>query len=188
MWHRGNAPAVVPNLLPGATKEELEALETAIGCRLPDHGHASYTLYNGMEGDPLDPADPWFMDHGALLPLAEVRKYWDDFRTYAAGPDWPTGENFSTEYIEGPILPESWNPARIPLICRDSDFLQVDLTPAEGGAVGQIIYWSHEVGPTMVLASSWREWLQKNAEALEQGDYVYSEKYGSVRPISSPNQ
>ena len=46
----------------------------------------------------------------------------------------------------------------------------LDLDPAEGGVRGQIIEFSHEVGPCAVLARSWSEWLAGIADRYESGE------------------
>ena len=59
----------------------------------------------------------------------------------------------------------------------------MDFDPAEGGQVGQIIEFSHEIGPTAVLANSFGEWLHELAEGLESGKFVYYPEEETVAPL-----
>jgi hypothetical protein len=54
----------------------------------------------------------------------------------------------------------------------------IDLDPAAGGVVGQLLEFDHEVGPRCVLAPSFTAWLQRIATGLEEGKFV-CDPYGS---------
>jgi len=50
------------------------------------------------------------------------------------------------------------------------DSLCLDLAPAEGGTVGQVIAMSHETGDRPVLAKSFAEFLALLAQRLEDAE------------------
>jgi hypothetical protein len=60
------------------------------------------------------------------------------------------------------------------------DALCVDLAPAAGGVLGQIIEWIHDEPVRKVRASSWAELLAARGEVLASGAEVYSESYGML--------
>jgi cell wall assembly regulator SMI1 len=72
-----------------------------------------------------------------------------------------------------PIQPVWWHQRWIP-IGRDraGNLCCLDLVPASGGSVGQVIDRDHEAGPSRVLASSFLEVLSTFASDLEAGAYV----------------
>ena len=45
----------------------------------------------------------------------------------------------------------------------------VDLDPGEGGVVGQVLEYDHEVGPIAILAPSVQLWLERLADEMEAG-------------------
>jgi cell wall assembly regulator SMI1 len=75
---------------------------------------------------------------------------------------------------QGPIKRVKWNTHWIPILNDGSgDYICIDLDPAEGGVVGQIILTDHEVGPERMLAIGWREFLLEYADALEEGRFRF---------------
>ncbi len=60
----------------------------------------------------------------------------------------------------------------------------LDLNPADGGTVGQIITMWHDDDARKLVAPSFRDWLKQYAEGLASGQFVYSEEYGSVVDVN----
>ena len=56
----------------------------------------------------------------------------------------------------------------------------LDLAPAPGGDVGQIIRMWHDDVARCVEARSFRAWLEAYADELEHGHYSYSDDYGGL--------
>src|SRR5262249_32779186 len=68
----------------------------------------------------------------------------------------------------GPIQPVWWHRRWIPFACDAAGNLScLDLAPAAGGTVGQIIDWDHEAGPWRVLFPSFEGLLAALAEQVE---------------------
>jgi cell wall assembly regulator SMI1 len=108
------------------------------------------------------------------------RQFYVDFRQKE---DYGEGEDWETRYIRGPIRPIWWDESRIHLTDNSGDHVMLDLEPAEGGSVGQIISHSHEVGPQEVLAPSLVLWLTRIAEELETGRHFYDAEEMTVMPV-----
>ena len=49
------------------------------------------------------------------------------------------------------------------------DLICVDLDPDEGGVVGQVLEYDHELGPIAVLAPSVQAWLEHLVDKMEAG-------------------
>ena len=167
---------------PGVLKPTILTAEAAMGLQLPADVRESYRTHDGC-----NKRDYLILFHGGfLLPLEDVVATCAELREI--------GQFNSTMGLHGtpvgPIRADYWNPRWVPLTCDwQSDTVAIDLDPAEGGSVGQVILHSRE-GETCVLASSWREWLNGYANALEAGEYrleVVYEWLAVVRKMSDPD-
>jgi cell wall assembly regulator SMI1 len=195
-WYGHHVPADEFRPASRATEEQIVALEEVLGIRLPDDMRQSYRVHNGTDRT-------YLVQWGDLISLEEIAAQWQTFSEWQRDDGWGEGEEYTTEDIGWgygasyearvpdaeqprvtgePIKPIWWNPLRIPVTdISGADPIFVDLDPAEGGVRGQIISYSHEVGPLRVLASSWSEWLEGIADALDAGKLVY-EGDGGVYP------
>jgi len=71
-----------------------------------------------------------------------------------------------------------WNPKWIPIACNSSgDNYCLDLDPDIHGNYGQIITLWHDEEDRELVAVNFRSWLEKIAQDLENGVYIYNEKY-----------
>jgi cell wall assembly regulator SMI1 len=87
----------------------------------------------------------------------------------------------SSSKPDGPIQTDWWNPKWIPLSYNGSgDHHCLDLDPAPGGQVGQIITVWHDWEHREVIASNFQAWLEQFADDLESGKYSVSEEYGGL--------
>ncbi len=158
-WHAANTPGGTFCLADGATEAEVCSFESMIGSPLPEDIRESLLLHNGGE-------DAWLVHYGELLSLAGMTQQWHLYRQLReADPDG----GLEPRCIEGPIKPVWWYPKRVHLTDNSGDHIMADCDPAGGGRYGQIIEHSHEIGPTKVLAWSWREFLAQLA--LKQASY-----------------
>ncbi len=76
-------------------------------------------------------------------------------------------------------------PYRFPVTDNSGNHALIDLDPAPGGAVGQVVGFDHEAGPTGVLAPSFAAWLAALAAGLEAGYYLY---YLGDNTVAPPDQ
>lgn len=161
-WHSENVPddegsSIDRSLPAGASAEDINRAEWAIGLRFPDDLRASYLLHDGSGGYGIF---PWGY---AFLSLRELVREWRQNRDLLAGHDRATDPS-------GPIRPVHWNPNWIPVGSNQSgDYDCIDLDPAPGGTIGQVIRFNHEVGPTRVAATGIGPWVAEYADRLAAG-------------------
>jgi cell wall assembly regulator SMI1 len=136
----------------------------------------SYLLHDGTAGT-------WLLYYGEVMPLTGVETMWRRYGDWQQENGYGLGEDWQTRTITGPIKPVWWSPLRVPLTNNGGgDPVMLDLDPGKGGIRGQVIKFSHEVGPTNVLAPSWSEWLGVIADELAAGKYVYLENEDTIAP------
>ncbi|AQW48272.1 SMI1/KNR4 family protein [Streptomyces violaceusniger] len=161
------------DVLPAPRKaEEIEELERQLGLRLPDDLRALYAVADGDDkncGSRLFDRHPW-LDLGRLVSRHHADHWW------ATGNTWKyhTLDSERSDGLPNPkVRPSVDRPGWI--IFAEStggDFLAVDMDPAEGGRLGQVIRVGlhHDEGPVYV-ADSVTELLRLQLAALERGDY-----------------
>jgi cell wall assembly regulator SMI1 len=159
---------------PGASESQIDALEEALGSRLPEDVRESYRLHNGTS---------WLLHYGEVMALGDVEAVWRRYGGWQRDDGYAVGASWQPREIKGPIKPIWWSPLRIPITDNGGgDPVMLDLDPAEGGTRGQVIDFNHEVGPLGVLASGWAEWLGAIADGLDAGEYVFHESEETVAP------
>ncbi len=173
-WHDSNTVPGKFKLHEGASPSEIDTFEKAIGESLPKDFRESLLLHNG--------GDCWILWYGELLTLNSILDQWNMYREMQSRGEYAVlgDDGWSADSIDGPIKPVFWNPKRICVTDNSGDHLILDLDPPDDGQRGQIIDHSHEVGPQTILASSWGDFLQKLADDLEAGEYVYVEEEETV--------
>ncbi len=172
-WLKVNAPKVFNTLQPGASDSQIQATESILAIQFPEDVKASYRIHNGQQT---------IYDYG-LIP--EAQEFLSLERIQA---EWQLKKGLLDEgSFEGGSKPDPgiqadwWNAKWIPLTsdgCGDSYCL--DLAPAEGGNVGQIIKMIHDEADRYILAPSFRSWLEDYAAKLESGEYIFYEEYRGI--------
>ena len=175
-WYAQHTPAGTLVLADGASEAEIAQLEATLGARLPDDLRHSLALHNGL----LD--DGFLLYHGELLSVAKIARVWQMYADMQRDEGWGLGEGYETDALQGPVRPVYWDAQRIPLTDNSGNGVMLDLNPAEGGQLGQLIEFDHETGPQGVLAPSFAAWLGQMADELAQGKHVYIEEAGCVAP------
>lgn len=175
-WHAQHTPEGTLVLAEGASEAQIAKLEAVIGARLPDDLRHSLKLHNGQ----LD--DGFLLYHGELLSVEQIEWVWQMYSDMQRDEDWGLSEGYETHALQGPIRPVHWDALRIPLTDNSGNAVMLDLLPAEGGLVGQLIEFDHETGPQGVIAPSFAAWLGQLADELEAGKHVYNEEAGWVAP------
>ena len=171
-WLRQHAPEGLAELRPPASNRHINSLEDTTGLRLPTEMERSYKVHDGSWG-------LWMFPYGGgtLATIQAIEGEWLRWREVAAEGWFEDRESEP----EGPIKPVHWNRRWLPVTDAGSgNHFCVDLDPAPGGTVGQIIEFDHEVGPVRVVASGFGEWLARYASALESGRYAYHPTDGII--------
>jgi cell wall assembly regulator SMI1 len=165
-WLAINDPDALKMLQPGATEAEIRAFEQAVSVQLPEDLRTSYRIHNGQspEGD--------YLIYGReFLSLARIQEEWEVWKELLDDGSFQTKTG-----VDQGCNPDAgirnvwWSAGWIPLTydgCGNHDC--VDLDPAEGGTVGQIISLWHDDADREMLAPSFRLWFTQYVEALESG-------------------
>lgn len=185
-WHRDNLPEELTEtwrtrefLNAAASKAAMAEAEQAIGLKFPTDVKDSYSLHDGSRDEYS--ILPWGY---YLLSISEIVASWRSWQSHVSSGMW---EGWKSD-PKGPIRPVHWNLRWLPISANGGgDHQCIDLDPAPRGTAGQVICFSHEVGPTQVLAVGFKEWLNKYAEDLEAGHYRYHPQEWWVIPVDEGN-
>jgi molybdopterin molybdotransferase len=139
-----------------ASDDEIAALQTALGTRLPDAFADSLRIHDGQadSGDEFSGSD-------ALLSSREILAQWRIWKGLVDGGDFD-----GVESEPDPGIGDDWyNLKWIPFTHDGSgNHLCIDLAPAEGGFAGQVIRVWHDDARRERIAGSFSEWLARVAE------------------------
>jgi cell wall assembly regulator SMI1 len=165
---RRHAPPTWPQLAAGASEEAIDQLEAELGVSLPQDFRTSYRLHDG--GYTMQLVTPM-----GILPLEQIAQCWQALAELLQDEKWAghppyyfTEEVVRAGWQAGPIQPVWWHRRWIPF-GEDifGNLSCLDLAPAMGGTMGQIIDWDHECGPSRVLFQSFQHLLGALADQLE---------------------
>lgn len=166
-WIEANAPAIMEDIKPGASESDFGELERMIKATLPADVKSSYAIHDGQVGH-----SSGIIDGEELLCLGRIMQEWSVWEEL-----WKDGEfKDSTSAPAAGIKDDWWNPLWIPITYDGAgNHYCIDLDPAEGGNVGQIIRMWHDEESRELIASSFTEFMTSFADDLEQGKYVSDE-------------
>src|SRR5687767_12281781 len=169
-WLRKNAQPAFDQLPKRATQAQLKAAERALKHRLdgplPAELRASYLRHNGSGQFPLFPSSESGGMGFALIPLEELpeeAEAWAD-----SGID--DADVTNARGVKRLLWGRRWI-----AFARNGfgDYQLLDLDPAKGGQVGQVIEANHETLERKKLAPSLSKLLQSIAGGLKSGKLVY---------------
>jgi cell wall assembly regulator SMI1 len=149
-WLKKHRPRFAKTLLPGATPDQLAALERELGRALPDELRVWLAWHNGQSGDvPAAFVQSWHLL--GTQQIAQLKKELD-------------GQP-----------PANWNPAYIPFLDDDNDnYVCVD-TGGSGFPVREC--WRGKKEAT-VVADSLTAWVERFVADVEKGEYVEDPERG----------
>ncbi|AXF24536.1 molybdenum cofactor biosynthesis protein MoaA [Burkholderia pyrrocinia] len=138
-----------------ASDDEIATLQAALGAVLPDAFVDSLRIHNGQ----ADPGDE-FSGSDALLSSGEIIAQWRIWKGLVDGGDF---DGVTSEPDPG-IRDDWYNLKWIPFTHDGSgNHLCLDLDPAEGGVVGQVIRVWHDDERRERIAGGFPEWLARIA-------------------------
>ncbi len=150
----------------GATAQEIFDLEQHLGVTLPDDYKIFLSLCNGQ----VQPTRMSFY-YGYLLSVSEIKQQSDSWKSIVDDDGTFFGETSTPDLG---IQNSWWNPLWIPITQTGSgDHLCLDLAPATGGTVGQIIAIWHDDEYRQLVQPSFTEWLKQVLFGLESGHFTY---------------
>jgi cell wall assembly regulator SMI1 len=171
-WLGIHAPDILTDLQPGATEAEIQQTEAILGVQFPEDFKAVYRCHNGQGN-----AGDWLLDGREFLSLERIQEEWQVWKELLDCGDFDDSIGEPTKGIRT----DWWHAKWIPVTydgAGNHDCL--DLAPAEGGTMGQIIEFWHDDPYRKVLAESYGTWFTAFVLACESGQYVYSEEYGGI--------
>jgi cell wall assembly regulator SMI1 len=175
MWIKQHAPQWKP-LKKGASAEQLASAEKKFGFRLPADLRDSYRVHNGSRDDAQIFPCPDDISY-SLMSFAEVVQDWKMMNELLEASDFEDRHAKSDQGVRN----DWWNTGWVPFASNGGgDYFCVDLAPAVGGKKGQVITVNHESGEHKVLAPSFREWLYRFANDLEDGKFSFDEDEGLI--------
>ena len=177
-WLARNAPVVMQSLRAGAADREIADTEVFLDVTFPDDVRASFRVHDGQSGSTASFGfSPGLIDGWELLSLATMRDQWQAWKDLLDGGEFDD----TRSEPRGPILTDWWHPCWIPLTHDGSgNHHMLDLNPAPGGAVGQIIEFVHDDSTRTVVAANFATWLTQFANDLDAGEYVYDDALESL--------
>lgn len=162
-WLRANAPDLLGMLLPPASEDQIAAAEHALGCTLPPSYADSLRVHDGQENrSPL--VAGWY-----LLPLADVVRDWNMLRGFAADGTFDPTFDFTVQ-ADPEVAQVEWAPSWIP-VAHDAggSLLCIDLSPRDGGTLGQVITYYSDAPQRRVVADSFVALLDRVATWMTSG-------------------
>jgi cell wall assembly regulator SMI1 len=182
VWLAANARDVLASLGPPATCEQFRAAEEAMGVELPAEVKECYHIHDGQHAIPTPLPSypslrsvPAFLYGEDWLSLDRMVESWRLMKRLLDDGSFP-----HPGLPRGPVRADWWHPHWLPLTEDQSGYMKcLDLAPAAGGRVGQVLWWCHDDPSRGVAAATLAEWLAAFAEELEAGEYTTApDEYG----------
>jgi cell wall assembly regulator SMI1 len=177
-WFIANVPSKFFAPMPGVSHDEINAAESRMHLHLPEDVREFYLLHNGVGEYGL------FFDGYELLTLDQIVTFWKGAERVLDVQEaglLPGLDDYCSPV--GPIKKVMWNLKWVPIMDADGNGVLIDLDPAPGGNVGQVIERSSDMGPLRVLADNFRNFLSRYADELEAGKYAYDHSSTEIRKI-----
>ena len=175
-WLQTNAPETLNELGNPATMNAIESAAISMNAELlPDYIQFYQTL-DGAESCGVCPShDEW--DQMAFTPMSleDAVSAWEMLKELLEMGEFDDQPASCDDRVTNVWWSTSW----IPFADNGGgDYYCIDLAPAKGGKIGQVISHSHETGEHVVLADSLTEYLRRIADDIEAGKFEYDEVYG----------
>lgn len=157
-WLEDHHPAALAHWRPAATPAAIADAERSLGVTLPDDYKQFLALANGQ----VDRAP--MVGMGSLLPVEKLASA----RAVIPGEATPVAPSDVGPGIQPVDYCERWIP--ISQSSRGRDYLCLDLEPAAGGAVGQILEYVVDDDARPLVAASFAELLSRYFEQIQTGE------------------
>jgi cell wall assembly regulator SMI1 len=160
-----HAPETAKTLARPATDQELAELEATIKLTLPTDLRLSLLIHNGQNDETRCHS---FCGEGVLLDTKQIAYRWK------MTTEIDEAEQFSAAPRQGPW----WKTSCIPFTDAEGNMLCVDMDPALGNRIGEVVCHVHDSEIERGLAASFGAWLSSLAQRLDEGrfridDYGY---------------
>jgi cell wall assembly regulator SMI1 len=162
------APNVKKSLNRPTTDAKLDELESRLGLQLPAEVRLSYLRHNGQKSEHAGLLPEGFADlddEYRLLTVADILAEWKPWKELLDIGEF-VGETATPDVG---VRVDWWNPGWVPIASNGGgDSVCIDLAPAVGSTLGQVILMSHESSDRLRLARSLGEMLTELVHYYEQ--------------------
>ncbi len=175
-WIQANAPELFETLQAGASDSEIAWLEQQLGVTLPE----DYKTFLGLCNGQSDESEAGFYG-GELLSVKSVAFQWKVWKKLL---DDNAFKGIGSEPDDG-IRADWWNSRWIPFTHDGGgNHLCLDLEPADGGSVGQVITMWHDSENREVRFPNFTAWLGSVLSGVKAGEIVFDrEEYNALVDI-----
>jgi cell wall assembly regulator SMI1 len=161
-------------LSPGATPDELVALETHLGLALPVSLKGFLADHNGQAKD----AKLGLHLGRMFLSTEGIRAQWDNWRSIDEDAMNEDCAEFMSSQPEGTIKTMYTNPLWIPLTHDfGGNHVGLDFDPDVRGTRGQVIAFGRDEDQKQLLAGSFDEFLPRFVAELRGADWTFADKF-----------
>lgn len=162
-WLEAEHPSALAHWKPPATEAQIAAAEQKLGVTFPADYRAFLLIHDGQEdGAPM-------VGLGSLLSVSDVASA----RENIFGEDKPVDPELVGEGVRAVEYSPKWIP--ISVSARGRDNLCLDLDPAPGGAIGQILEYIADADERPLVAKSFADLLSKYFEQAQTGEIDLTE-------------
>nr|WP_314561596.1 suppressor of fused domain protein [uncultured Capnocytophaga sp.] len=173
------ATPLIATLNKGASDDQIDDFEKAMGVTLPPQVKTLYKNFNGQkQGD-----DVFFIDDLRLIPLEEIQQTQQQWlQCLQKTPNWETlrfdEEEAIDMYWDGVIKNQFYNPRWLPFLSSNTRYIFIDLDPDKKGILGQIGELELSLDSIQdsfmdIINDSIEEWLDGLIEDLEENFTYY---------------
>lgn len=171
-WLAVHWPEGYADLNPGATDEQLRALEATLGVTLPADIAECLRIHNGQKG-----MAGGLFDNSEFLSTEAIADQWNIWRELLESGEF---NGLKSELSPG-VRDDWWNRHWIPFTHNGGgDHYCLDLQPALGGTLGQVITMWHDMGERRIVAAGLHAWLAGYLANVRAGKIAYSEDFGGL--------
>ncbi|MBK7146974.1 MAG: SMI1/KNR4 family protein [Xanthomonadales bacterium] len=151
---------------PSASVADIQQLRVFFGDLLPDSLIEFFRIQDGEDYRGTSFAFGEISGH--ISPIADVMSSFEE-RVSAAQRERGLNTSNGTYEAVGPVWPHVWNSRWIPFMLRDGWWI-IDLDPASGGVVGQIVVQFPEDQMIRVVAKSLADLFDAQVAGVLRGD------------------
>lgn len=187
-WIQTNAPHLLQFINVGATQFDISKLEDIIMKPLPKDFVQFYKIHNG-QNEEKGMGREGLIDSELLLPIVGIIREWKCGKELLDKKKFVFDGQILTSVPDNGIKNDWWNSSWIPFTHDGcGNYICIDLDPAPGGNLGQVIRMWHDSQYRELYANSFSEYISNFIDGLENGKFVYVKGWGLVNKDSPFNK